>query len=68
MLQWKPYLHFGRGIHDRFDYFDRGIHDRFDYLSCMLLITFVNYIRYQMSHRIYQISMTKFLIVQISCI
>ena len=44
-------MHFGRGIHDRFDYFGIGIHDRFDYLSCMLLITFVNYIRYQMSHR-----------------
>ena len=38
-------------IHDRFDYFGRGIHDRFDYLLCMLLIIFVNYIRYQMSHR-----------------
>ena len=31
--------------------FGRGIHDRFDYLSCMLLITFVNYIIYKMSHR-----------------
>ena len=51
MLQWEGLFALGRGIHDKFDYFGRGIHGRFDYLSCMLLITFVNYIRYQTSHR-----------------